>query len=64
MWLFQQDNTSCHTSNYLKQFLGENVNLLDKCPNSLDLSPIEQMWAIVKKNEWQSKNEIIIINEI
>ncbi len=46
--MFQQDNSGIH-------FVGENRRLAEKlgpnfewCPNSPDLSPIENLWAMLK----------------
>ena len=49
-WLFQQDNAPCHVSKIAMKFLNGHVKMLDKWPaNSSDLSPIEQIWAIIKR---------------
>jgi transposase len=47
---FQQDGAACHTSKSSVSFLKENTTLIeDWPPNSPDLSPIENMWALVKE---------------
>ena len=48
MW--QQDNAPSHTSLYTKGFLSKIIQqYLQWPPKSPDLSPIEQIWAYIKK---------------
>ena len=47
---FQQDNAPIHTSNStMTWLLSHRIELLDWPPNSPDLSPIENIWNILKR---------------
>ena len=48
--IFQQDLVPCHTSKKMRTFFEEkDVTILDWPANSLDLNPIENLWAIIKR---------------
>jgi transposase len=48
--VFQQDNAPCHKARSVKHFLdGQQFSVLEWPPYSPDLSPIENLWAIVKR---------------
>lgn len=50
-FIFQQDNVPIHKTKRMdKLFSEENVEVMTWPPYSPDLSPIENLWAIIKKN--------------
>lgn len=61
--IFQQDNAPCHKARMIKEFLANcDFELLEWPPYSPDLSPIENLWAIIKmdlkKMNFSSKKEL------
>ena len=62
--IFQQDNAACHTSFDSKSIIEIlfNNNTIEWPPNSPDLSPIENVWAILK--EKLSKRKIKNLYEL
>ena len=47
--MFQQDGAPAHTSQLAKDFLDEaGIDYIDWCISSPDLSPIENIWYILK----------------
>ena len=48
--VFMQDNAPCHKAHIVMNFLAEkNIETLDWPPQSPDMNPIENLWAIIKK---------------
>ena len=63
---FIQDNAPYHTANIVQAFMAQHdIETLDLPPQSLDMNPIENLWAIIKARRQKkfglpkSKNEII-----
>lgn len=64
-FIFQQDNARIHTTIRIRNlFVEENLNVLQWPPYSPDLSPIENLWALLKKRTiqrvrqaWPTSNE-------
>jgi hypothetical protein len=62
--IYQQDNAPCHKAASVTAFLeNEGVIVLTWPPYSPDLSPIENLWAIVKakvhSSTYNSKDELV-----
>ena len=55
--IFQQDNATCHTSHESRSTIDIlfNENIIDWPPNSPDLSPIENVWSILKEKLSKTK---------
>lgn len=59
-WLLQQDNHPVHTSNDSMIFLNNNIEMIDWPGYSCDLSPIENLWPILKRNVRKRKPENVM----
>ena len=56
---YMQDGASYHRAKLVKNWLRENhVDFLDWPPQSPDLNPIENVWALVRNELWKRRKEI------
>ena len=46
--VFMHDGSPCHRAKLVKNFLQENVDILDWPGNTSDLNPIENLWHVMK----------------
>ena len=61
---FQQDGAPAHSAKNTKEFIKSKINLIEDWPaNSPDLSPIENVWGIMKKRLNKKSPLNIIIEE-
>ena len=64
--IFQQDNAPAHTAKVVKEYFAlKDIKSLDWPPQSPDLNPIENLWAIIKHKLYENitfpknRNELI-----
>ncbi|KAL4500780.1 hypothetical protein ABPG72_020014 [Tetrahymena utriculariae] len=58
-FIFQQDNAGIHRAQIVQDYMEENeIEVLDWPALSPDLSPIENIWSIIKSELWSFKNVI------
>ncbi|KAL4467957.1 hypothetical protein ABPG72_021738 [Tetrahymena utriculariae] len=64
-FIFQQDNSRVHTAQIITNFLTENnINTLEWPSGSPDLSPIENVWSVIKEELWSFKAHIKNTNDL
>ena len=60
-WILQHDGATCHTAKAVTTLLDQmEIETLDWPPRSPDLSPIENVWAILKKNVYKRNPQTIV----
>ena len=59
-WILQQDQHPVHTSNDTKRFFNNTIKTIDWLRYSCDLSPIENLWPILKRNVRKRKPENVM----
>ncbi|KAL4467928.1 hypothetical protein ABPG72_022842 [Tetrahymena utriculariae] len=64
-YLFQQDNAAIHTAKKVSEFLeNEKIELLIWPPKSPDISPIENVWGVLKNLLWKQRESINNQNDL
>ena len=66
--IFQQDNAPTHrsayTSDWLKKAGFNNERVMEWPPNSPDVNPIENLWAIIKRRVYSNGRQFTKLNEL
>jgi len=57
-FIFQDDNAPCHRARIVTGWIDERWDHLEWPPHSPDLSPIENVWALVKDLLWRRRAQI------
>jgi hypothetical protein len=58
--IFMQDNAPIHTANIIKEwFASQGIDTMDWPPYSLDLNPIENLWALLKAEMYIMYPELV-----
>ena len=66
--IFQQDNALAHRSAYTSDWLTKasfnNERVMEWPPNSPDLNPMENLWAIIKRRVYSNGRQFTNLNNI
>ena len=66
--IFQQDNAPSHASRYTKDWLADQGRTGDRImnwpPQSPDLSPIENLWSIMKRKVYENGRQFVSKNDL
>ena len=64
-WIFQQDNTPCHSSKDTIDWLNKNNIKVLKWPSrSPDLNPIENLWEIITRAVYANGKQFSCVTEL
>ncbi|GBL87916.1 Transposable element Tc3 transposase [Araneus ventricosus] len=64
-WEYQRDNAPIHTSNATKNYLNsKNVTVIEWPPTSPDLNPIENVWGIMSRKEYENGGKFYSVNAL
>lgn len=64
-FIFQQDNASIHTARIINTYFAQQqLTVLEWPPNSPDLNPIENLWAIIKRRLDEFENRPKTFDEL
>ena len=63
--VFQQDNASCHTSEYTKEWFQDmEVSVMDWPSRSPDLNPIENLWSVIGKEVYKQGRQFDTLDDL